>query len=90
MSSTTIRYAVTCLNKDGVRMLCGPAQGRFMLETPEQAFQALADTLANNSEERLASVYGKQAIGTFRVTRFACWSHGDPRGIYSDDVLERP
>lgn len=80
-----ILYNVTYRQKDGLRVLLGPAQGRRMKLTRAEAEDWLKALLENNSEERLASVYGEQAIGTFRVDPFDCWDHGDPKGIYVDE-----
>lgn len=83
-------FAITCIGKDGLRVLIGPAQGRFMKSTRAEAEEGLRQLLANNAESRLAEVYGKQAMGTFRVDEFECWHHGDPKGIYVDDEAEVP
>lgn len=77
-----IRYNVTHIQRDGLRVLLGPAQGRFMKDTREEAEESLRALLASNSSERLASLYGQQSIGTFRVDSFECWDHGDPKRIY--------
>lgn len=80
-----ILFNLSFIDKNGLRTLVGPAQGRYMKLTREEAEGHLKDFLANNTEERLVSIFGKQAIGTFRVDAFDCWDHGDPKGIYVDD-----
>jgi hypothetical protein len=76
------RYAVTYKRADGLRTMVHGNQGRFLRDTREEAEQALRDLLANNSAERLVSVFGRQALGTFRVDPFECYDHGDAVGIY--------
>jgi len=80
-----ILFNITYKTKDGLRTMITANQGRYMKRTREEAEQALRDTLANNSEERLASIFGAQAIGTFRVDEFDCYDHGDAKGVYVDD-----
>ena len=77
-----ILFNVTCIGRNGLRTLVGPSQGRCMKATREEAETLLTAMLASNSEEQLASIYGGQAIGTFRVDPFDCYDHGDPKGIY--------
>ena len=81
------RYAITCINKDGLRGLIHAAQGRFMKERREDAEQDLKDLLSSNSASRLISVYGKQGLATLRVDPFDCYDHGDPKGVYVDQPL---
>lgn len=75
-------FNLSCLNADGDRVLVGAAQGRHMHETRESAEAYLAAFLENNSDERLASIFGRHALGTFRVDAFECYDHGDPIGRY--------
>lgn len=77
-----ILFNVTFVTKNGLRTLVTPAQGRYMKKTREEADQDLKDLLANNTEDRLAEVFGKQALGTFRVDPFDCYDHGDPKSVY--------
>ncbi len=79
-------FQVTCITKQGLRCLIGAAQGRNMHETREAADTWLAAFLANNSTDRLASIYGAQALDTFRVDPFECYDHGDPVGIYVEQT----
>jgi hypothetical protein len=80
-----ILFNVTYKSANGLRVLLGPAQGRFMKKTRAEAEESLKALLTSNSQERLAQVYGRQALGTFRVDPFKCWDHGDPKGIYVDE-----
>lgn len=77
-------FGITYINKQGLRTLFGPAQGRAMCETRESAESLLAD-FRLLSERRMIEVCGEQASGTFRVDAFDCYAHGDPKGIYVDD-----
>jgi len=79
-------YQVTCITKQGLRSLITAAQGRHMHATREEAETWLAAFLANNSTDRLASIYGAQALDTFRVDPFECYDHGDPVGIYVEQT----
>jgi hypothetical protein len=84
-----IRYAITCIKKDGLRAMIGACQGRNTYVTLEQARQALKDTLENNLPDNLISIFGPQSIGTFKVSPVECWSpDGDPKGPFTDEVIE--
>ena len=84
MSSPRVLWQVTFVGRDGLRTLVGPAQGRYMHETPLEAEGALRALLATNDEARLVQVFGPQSCGTFRVDPFPCWAHGDPIRIFVD------
>jgi hypothetical protein len=94
MPEHVIRYVVTHIDKNGMRTLCGAAQGRFTQATPEEAQQHLDAMLQNNRIEgdRLAGVYGLP----LEVRPVKCYPrHFDPMGIYFDnehildDLLQR-
>jgi hypothetical protein len=77
-------WQVTYINKTGLRTLLGPAQGRHMFHSREDAEDFL-EALANNTGfDRLAQIYGPQCVGTLRVDSFECYDHGDPVSIYVD------
>lgn len=83
MPDHVIRYVVTHLAKDGLRTLCGPAQGRLTHETPEGAQQHLDSMMQNNQIEGglLAGIYGLP----LEVRPVKCYpGHFDPMGIYFD------
>ena len=83
MTDHVIRYVVTHINKDGMRTLCGPAQGRLTKETAEEA-QALLDAIMKNNRmegELLAGVYGLP----LEVRPVKCYpGHFDPMSVYFD------
>lgn len=80
---TVTRYMVSLINRDGARVIMGPAQGRCTYATPEEAQAYLEAVTANNSTDNLAQVFGKQSLGTFAVSPVECWAgHFDPVGIY--------
>jgi hypothetical protein len=84
-----IRYMVTCIRKLGLRQIINSQQGRNTFATVAEAKEDLINVLKNNSEETLISVYGPQCLGTFRVSPIECWpGHNDPKGIYTDEVIE--
>jgi hypothetical protein len=81
--NTVERWAITNVYRDGERKLTFPCQGRYTEATEAEALASLAALLENNTAERLASVFGPQAIGTFKASRVECWAgHFDPVGIY--------
>lgn len=80
-----VLYNVSCVGKNGLRVLFGANQGRYMHETREGAETFLAAMMTNTGEDRLVDIMGEQARGTFRVDAFSCYASGDARGIYVDD-----
>lgn len=79
--SFVVRYAVTHLDDEGMRTLCGPAQGRFTHETAEDAQARLDAMMANNRLEngKLAGVYGLP----LEVRSLRCYpGHFDPMEVY--------
>jgi len=83
-----IRYNITFVYKNGLRGLLGANQGRYFHDTRESAEAHLKAVLENNSEEKLLSICGEQAKGTFRVDPFDCYEKGDAKGIYVRTVEE--
>lgn len=83
MPDHVIRYVVTHIGKDGLRTLCGPAQGRITKETAEEAQLLLDNMMLNNRMEgdRLAGVYGLP----LEVRPVKCYpGHFDPMSVYFD------
>lgn len=81
MVDSVTRYVVTHVNKDGMRTLIGPAQGRHTYATREEAKQALLSILANNSTSRLKEVYGFP----LEVRACPCYpGHFDPQNVWFD------
>ena len=77
-----IRFNISFINRDGVRIMLGANQGRRMFVDLDGAELFLKDLLRNTGEERLAQIYGPQSIGTFRTDAFECYDHGDAVSIY--------
>ena len=76
-----IRYVISHINKDEMRCMTYACQGRETRGSKEEAQKDLQDFLTNNTEERLAGVFGSQAIGTFEVSAIECYpNHFDPMG----------
>jgi hypothetical protein len=76
---SVIRYVPTYVNKDGIRTLMLPAQGRNTFETCEQAQQWIDSVIRNNSEVR--SIWGGNP--RFEVRPCPCWPrHFDPQTIW--------
>ena len=78
------RYVPTYINKDGLRTLMRPAQGRDTFPTREEAQLWLDAVAQNNSADHLRSIWGEDP--RFEVRACACWAaHFDPVGIYFDE-----
>lgn len=83
-----IRYVISRIDKDGLRVMIGPQQGRSTFATTQVADEYLKEVLKNNSEETLINIFGQQAIGTFRMSAIECWpGNNDPKGIYIQKEL---
>ena len=80
-----IRFNVSFLNKDGDRVLMPPNQGRHFSDTREDKEAWLKACLENTGEEKLVSIFGEQARGTFRVDAFDCYENGDAKGVYVEN-----
>jgi hypothetical protein len=77
-----ILWNISFIDKNGLRTMLGPMQGRFMKQTRAMAEKHLKDIFTYTGENRLVEICGEQARGTFRVDAFDCWNHGDPKSIY--------
>lgn len=71
------RFAITHVNRDGLRVLTFANQGRNHYDDQADAVRRLASFLQSNPEQTLRDIYGDQAIGTFEVTPVECYDHGD-------------
>lgn len=76
-----LRYAVTFKNKEGLRQLVS-AQAHALYDAREPAEDWVRLLYVNTGDERVAEIYGPQAVGSFRVDPVDCWDNGDPKGIY--------
>lgn len=70
-----MRFVITKVTRDGLRVLATTNQGRRHHDTREEAEQQLAAILSNNSADTLASVYGD--VRKMRVDEVECYDHGD-------------
>lgn len=77
-----VLYNLSFVNRSSDRVMVGANQGRYMHESREACEAFLMAFLENNGAERLESIYGAQAMGTFRVDAFECYDHGDALSIY--------
>lgn len=83
MTEPVIRYVPTCVGRDGLRTLMRAGQGRETFAAPAEAQAWIDAVLANNPQDRLVSIWGPQAWGTFEVRPCRCWpGHFDPMGVY--------
>jgi hypothetical protein len=89
---TITRYAATFVNKDGMRTLMTPNQGRCLFDTMEEARKWLDAVIkpGTNSESTLASVYGPPDKRKFAVRPVECYENGDAVGIYFNDQPSLP
>jgi hypothetical protein len=78
-----IRYAITHVNKDGMRTLTFANQGRNLYETREIA-EASVDLLKDSLREK---VLGDMA-DTLEVRQVDCYESGDAKGIFFDFDLD--
>ena len=81
-SAMKTRFAITHINRDGMRTLSCPNQGRNHRDHKEDADKLLEVCTLNTASDLLAQIYGKQAVGTFEVRPVKCYDHGDAVGIY--------
>lgn len=87
MTDHIIRYVVTHIDEDGMRTLCGPAQGRLTNAAPEEAQVLLDNIIKNNRLEmngRIGGVYGLP----LEVRPVKCYpGHFDPmqKFFYDDE-----
>lgn len=75
------RYVVTYVNKDGMRTLVGPAQGRSTYDTAEDA-QWHLDAMRDNNSAGTLAMFGTS--DTFEVRPCLCYWHGDPKSVWFD------
>lgn len=75
-------YAVTHVNKDGMRTLTYANQGRNHCDKREDAERKLAALVQNTTVDRLEQIFGNQALGTFDVREVDCYDHGDAKSIW--------
>lgn len=77
-------YAVTHINRDGMRQLTYRNTGTNHSPTYKEAQSLLTAIITNNTEKCLSNHFGKQAIGTFEVRPVECYDHGDAVRIFFD------
>jgi hypothetical protein len=77
------RYVATYVNKDGMRTLMGPAQGRNTYATAAEAQAWIDAATANNSADTVRQIWG--ANPRFEVRGCPCWPvHFDPQTRWFD------
>lgn len=87
---TEMRWAVTHIQRDGLRALSLSTQGRDTYEHQAEAEAAALNIVAVNGTAHLSALYGPQSIGTFRADRIECWAgHFDPCAIYIHDETDK-
>ena len=73
-----IRYAITHVNRDGMRGLTRANQGRNHFDTREAAEGFIAAMKRNNSPGILLQMYND----TLEVREVDCYEHGDAKGVW--------
>jgi len=77
-------FALTHINRDGMRGLTRRNTGSSHFATQPEADQYLVDFNENNHESTLIQVFGKQSLGTFEIRPVECYMHGDAVGVWFD------
>jgi len=76
------------MNKDGMRQMTYPMQGRNTQGSKEETEKELEAFLKNNSQNTLDSIFGSQSKGTFEVSAIECYEgHNDPKGCFIKEEL---
>lgn len=76
-----IRYVITHLDRNGMRTLADPAQGRFTYASAADAQARLDDIMRSNNIDKLRSIFGFP----LEVRAVECYErHNDPRGVWFD------
>jgi hypothetical protein len=83
LTPLALRYVATFVNRDGMRTLMSPAQGRHTYPKAADAQTWIDAVLANNHADTLSSIYGNNPQPEVRPCW--CWpGHFDPIGVYFD------
>jgi hypothetical protein len=77
-------FAITHVNKDGMRTLTFANQGHNHYATREEAEHALK-TFTSEPYYNLRRVIGDAAVDTLEVREVRCYDHGDAVGIFFDN-----
>jgi len=88
MEKKNIRYMISFMNKDGMRQITAPMQGRNTLGSKEEAKKELAAFLKNNHPDTLKSIFESGCMETFEVSAIECYpGHNDPKGCWVNEDL---
>ena len=83
-----IRYIISNIDKDDMRSMTYPCQGRNTRGSKQEAQKDLQDFLSANTEDQIVRIFGKQAAGTFEVSAVECYDgHFDPVGVFVKEEL---
>lgn len=79
-----MRFVITKVTRDGLRVLATTNQGRHHHDTRREAEQQLAAILSSNSADTLLYVYGD--VTKMRVDEVECYDHGDAtRTVFGEE-----
>jgi hypothetical protein len=81
------RYAITNINKDGLRILSFANQGRNHFDSREDAESWLS---AMRGDMRSLRVVLGEQVDTLRVDAVECYDHGDAVRTVFENQKERP
>ena len=73
------KYAITHINKDGMRTLTFANQGRNHYDTMTEAELALL-----TFKPGLERVIGAKGVASLEVRPVDCYDHGDAKGVWFD------
>ena len=83
MIDSIIRYVVTYVNREGMREIAGPSQGRFTFTDADDAECYLRAVLSNTSKSTINQIWGDNP--QFEVRPVPCYpGHFDPKTRWFD------
>ena len=79
-----VRYVITKLDNQGMRVLGFPNQGRFHFDTKEEA-EKVTETIRDSNSTLLQKYFPK-----VKVVAAMCWHHGDCKGTVFEYEGDNP
>ena len=78
-----IKFALTFINSEGLRVLAHQNDGRMTWNTKKQGDKYLESMLKNNSEDTIKSIFGENP--QFQVKEVVCYSNGEvTQAVFED------
>ena len=85
MTELHAAYVPVYTDRYGCRALMRSSCARDTFATRDEAHAWLEAIVRENSPERLAEIWGRQALGTFGVRLVETWPSGDPKFTILDE-----